>query len=404
VAFVPPDKKSIAVLPFQNMTGDPQQEYLCDGMAEQLITGLSQTPDIYVIARTSSFSYKGKSITAQQITEQLGVRYLLEGSVQRDADRMRINVQIIDGRNGKHIWAQHYDRELRDLFALQDQITMEVMETLNVKLIAGASGTSLSASLKSYRPSNLMAYESYLKGVNHFFRRTRQDSIIALQLFEDSIALDPNFGAAYRNLGFAYLDQVWFRITPSPEKSIEQAEKAAQRCIDLSPGQPPPYGLLSHISLLKKNFADAISYGEKAVQASANDTSGYYILGMALGYSGRYEESIANYEIALRLVPLRPLTYVNGLAWSYLGNKQNEKAIHLWNEAIERNPEYLIAFQGLTAAYGLLGNKEKARWAAENVLRINPKFSVPVEEEMFPLQDAAFKKRLSDAYRSAGLK
>jgi adenylate cyclase len=281
---------------------------------------------------------------------------------------------------------------------------MEVLETLNVKLIAGASGTSLSASLKSYRPSNLRAYESYLKGVNHFFRRTRQDSIIARQLFEESIALDPNFGAAYKNLGFAYLDEVWFRITPSPEKSIEQAEKAAQRFIDLSPDQPPPYGLLSHISLLKKKFDDAGSYGEKAGQASRKGSRGDYTLGRALGYAGRYEESIVNYEIALRLVPLRPLTYVNGLAWSYLGNEQYDKAIPLWTEALERNPEYLIAFQGLTAAYELLGNKEKATWAAENVLRINPKFSVIVEEEMFILQDAAFKKRLFNAYRSAGLK
>jgi TolB-like protein/class 3 adenylate cyclase len=148
VAFPPPDKTSIAVLPFQNMTGDPQQEYFSDGMAEQLITGLSQSPDIYVTARSSSFAYKGKSMTAQQIADQLGVRYLLEGSVQRDADRVRINVQLIDGRNGNHIWAQRYDRKFEDLFALQDQITMEVMEILNVKFIAGVSGTSLSTNLK----------------------------------------------------------------------------------------------------------------------------------------------------------------------------------------------------------------------------------------------------------------
>ena len=131
------------------MTGDPQQDYFSDGMAEQLITGLSQSPDIYVTARTSSFAYKGKSMTAQQIADQLGVRYLLEGSVQRDADRVRINVQVIDGRDGNHIWAQRYDRKLEDLFALQDQITMDVMETLNVKFIAGVSGTSISTSLRA---------------------------------------------------------------------------------------------------------------------------------------------------------------------------------------------------------------------------------------------------------------
>jgi adenylate cyclase len=404
VAFPPPDKPSIAVLPFQNMTGDPQQDYFSEGMAEQLITGLSQSPDIYVTARTSSFAYKGKSMTAQQIADQLGVRYLLEGSVQRDADRVRINVQLIDGRNGNHIWAQRYDRKFEDLFALQDQITMEVMEVLNVKFIAGVSGTSLSTSLKYYRPSNLKAYESYLKGLNHFFRRTPQDSITARQLFEESINLDPDFAAAYTSLGFAYLDEVWFRITKSPEKSIEQAEQAAQKIITLNPGQPPPYNLLSSISLCKKDFDNAILYGEKAVELGPNDNSGYFILGVALRSAGRYEDANVNLETALRLVPLRPLTYVNNLAWSCLGNKQYDKAILLWTETLERAPDNPLAFQGLTAAYELSGNHEKARWAAENVMRVSPKFSVAIEEKMFPLKDEAFRKRLFDAYRSAGLK
>jgi adenylate cyclase len=404
VAFPPPDKPSIAVLPFQNMTGDPQQDYFSDGMSEQLITGLSQSPDIYVTARTSSFAYKGKSMTAQQIADQLGVRFLLEGSVQRDADRVRINVQVIDGRDGNHIWAQRYDRKFEDLFALQDQITMDVMETLNVKFIAGVSGTSLSTSLKYYRPSNLKAYESYLKGLNHFFRRTPQDSITARQLFEESVNLDPDFAAAYTSLGFAYLDEVWFRITKSPEKSIEQAEQAAQNIIALAPDQPPPYNLLSSISLCKKDFDNAILYGEKAVESSPNDNSGYFILGVALRSAGRYEDANVNLETALRLVPLRPLTYVNNLAWSCLGNKQYDKAILLWTEALERAPDNPFTFQGLTAAYELSGNKEKARWAAENVMRVTPKFSVAIEEKMLPLKDEAFRKRLFDAYRSAGLK
>ena len=174
--FAPPDRVSVAVLPFQNMTGDPQQEYFGEGMAEQIIAGLSQTPDIYVSARTSSFAFKGKPITAQQIAEQLGVRYLLEGSVQRDAARVRINIQLIDGRDGRHIWAKRYDDLLEDLFALQDRITMEVMEALNVQFIPGITETNLSINLKQYRPSSLRAYEAYLKGVNLFFRRTIADS------------------------------------------------------------------------------------------------------------------------------------------------------------------------------------------------------------------------------------
>ncbi len=404
VAFPIPGKASIAVLPFQNMTGDPQQEYFSEGIAEQIITGLSQSQGIYVTARTSSFAYKGKSMTAQQISDQLGVRYLLEGSVQRDADRVRINVQLIDGRNGNHIWAKHYDHPFEDLFALQDRITMEVMEISNVKLTAGVSGTNLSSRLKHYRPSSLKAYESWLKGVHHFFQRTRHDSIAARQLFEEAIDLDPDFAAAYRHLGFAYLDEVWFRITKSPEKSIELAEQTAEKFLTLSPDQPPPYGLLSMITLLKKDTDNAILYGEKAVELNPNDNSHYFTLGLALYSAGRYEEAIINFETALRLAPLRPLHLVNNLAWSYLGNKQDGKAILLWSEVIERNPDYLFAYRGLTAAYEFSGNHEKASWAAENVMRVNPKFSIANEENMSQLRDEAFKNRLLNAYRTAGLK
>jgi TolB-like protein len=223
--FPVPGKPSIAVLPFQNMTGDPQQEYLSDGMAEQLITGLSQSPDIYVTARTSSFAYKGKPLTAQQIADQLGVRYLLEGSVQRDADQVRVNVQLIDGPTGNHIWADRYDRQFEDLFALQDQITMGVMEILKVKYIAGFSDSNISTSLRAYRPSNIRAYESYLKGVHHFYRRTKQDAISARQFFEEAINLDPTYRNAYISLGFAYLDEIWFTSLIHPRNQLNTPSK-----------------------------------------------------------------------------------------------------------------------------------------------------------------------------------
>jgi adenylate cyclase len=404
VVFAPPDKTSLAVLPFQNMTGDPEQEYFSDGMAEQLITGLSQTPDIYVAARTSSFAFKGKPMTAQQISEQLGVRYLLEGSVQRYAERVRINVQLIDGRDGSHIWAKRYDHQLEDLFALQDRITMEVMEALNVKFLPGVTETNLSISLKQYRPSNLKAYEAYLKGFNLFFRRNKADSIAARKLFEEAIALDPNFTQAYRSLGFAYLDEVWFGITKTPQKSIEQAEKAAQKSMELSPDQPPPHGLLSMISLLKKDYDDAVAHAEKAVDLSPNDPGSYFSLGLALTTVGRFEEAIKAHQTSFRLSPLRPLSWVNNLAWAHLGNKQYDKAIQLWTEAIERNPDHFFGYQGLTAAYELSGNHEKALWAAENAMRINPSISIAALEKTHSLKDGDFRKRIFEAYRRAGIK
>jgi adenylate cyclase len=317
---------------------------------------------------------------------------------------VRINVQLIDGRDGSHIWARRYDHLLEDLFALQDRITMEVMEALNVKFLPGVTETNLSISLKQYRPSNLKAYEAYLKGFNLFFRRTKADSIAARKLFEEAVALDPNFTQAYRSQGFAYLDEVWFGITKTPEKSIEQAEKAAQKSMELSPDQPPPHGLLSMISLLKKDYDNAVAHAEKAVDINPNDPGGYFSLGLVLRYAGRNEESIKAHETGFRLSPLRPLTWINNLAWAYLGNKQYDKAIQLWTEGIERNPDYLFAYQGLTAAYELSGNHEKALWAAENVMRINPSISIAALEKMALTRDEDFQKRIFEAYRRAGIK
>jgi adenylate cyclase len=398
VAVAPPDKTSIAILPFQNMTGDSQQEYLSDGMAEQLITGLSQTPDIYVTARTSSFAYKGKSMTAQQIADQLGVRYLLEGSVQRDADRVRIHVQLIDGRNGEHVWAERYDRKFEDLFALQDQITMEVMAAVNVKFSGFITG-----SLKYSRPSNLKAYEYFLKGLHYHFGRKQQDIIPARQMFEEAIKLDANYGIAYRWLGFVCLDEINFRMTKSFEKSIEQAEQAAQKSWEVDP-EHPPYALMSAISRTKKDFDNAVLYAEKAVELDPNNAGIYFTVGVAYMLAGRYEEAIENFETSLRLAPVRPPNYLVNLGRSYLGNKQYDKAIIIFTETLDRYPDFSGCYTGLTVAHESSGNHEKALWAAENLMRVSPKFSVAADEINWPYKDEAFKKRFYDALRSAGLK
>ena len=234
LSIQPSTKTTIAVLPFQNMMGDPRQEYLCDGMAEQLITGLSQTPDISVIARTSSFAFRGKPMSAQQIAAELGVRYLIEGSVQRDADRIRIHIQLIDGGNGEHVWAERYDRKFDDLFALQDQIAMEVMSAVNVKF-----GGFAAASLKYYRPNSIKAYEYYLKGLQYHLGRKKEDVPAARQMLEEALQIDPNYGIAYRWLGFVCLDEINFRLTKSFDKTLEQAEQAAQKSWQVDPDHPP---------------------------------------------------------------------------------------------------------------------------------------------------------------------
>jgi adenylate cyclase len=373
MVFPQSDEPSIAVLPFVNMSDDPKQQYFGDGMSEQIITGLSQGPYIYVTSRTSSFAYRDKNMTAQQIADELGVRYLLEGSVQRENDRVRIHAQLIDCQIGNHIWAKRYDREYKDLFALQDEITMDVMSSLNVKM----TGFQL-ASLSYSRPKNLEAYELYLKGMFYHLSRKKQDIPMALQAFTEALKIDPDYGPAYRVLGFVYCDEVIFRITKTPEKSLENAEKMAQKALEVDPDYPP-YTLRSQISRLKKNYDDAILNAEKGIEQEPNEPYRYFFLSLAQRDANHFEDAKPPIETALKLTRFRPVNFLNQLAWSLFGNEQFQEANKVFNEILERNGKSLysfLAYWGLAASYELTGDHERATWAAQNVMRRNPKFSL----------------------------
>jgi adenylate cyclase len=394
-----PDKPSIAVLPFVNMSGDPEQEYFSDGITEQIITSISKIPAIFVIASKSSFAYKNKSIKVQQIAKELSVRYVLEGSIQRDKDQVRINAKLVDALSGKHIWAEDYDRKFEDIFAIQDEIAMEIMAALQIKLTVGTQ-----ADLKYDGTKNPEAYEKFLNARYHIIRRTKEDVRLGQQFAQEAIDIDPKYAAAYRMMGLLYLDEVWFGMTKSPAKSIDKAEQMAQKAISLRGYQAPDYVLLSSLNLLKKDFDKAIEYGEKAVELGPNNSSAHFFHGMALRYAGQYKEAISKFEKAIRLNPIKPINYLNNLGWSYLLAKEYESAIKVFNEAIQRNPDYLFAYMGLAAAYNLSGDKDKSNWAAENVLRIKPKFSLAAYEKRSPIKIEKDKKRIISAMRSAGLK
>ncbi len=395
------DKPSLAVLPFENLTGDPQQEYFSDGVADQLLTSLSQGPYLYVTARTSSFAFKGKPMQAQEIAAKLGVQYLIEGSVQHDKDRVRINVQLIDGRDGNHIWSETYDRNFSDLFALQDKIAMDVMAFLNVQITGYATGA-----LKYSRPTNLKAYEHYLRGLYYHLGRRTEDVQRAGQSFEEAIQIDPNFGRAYTWLANTYLDEIELRLTTRREQVIEKAEQAVQKALAVDPDYPP-YGTMSRISRLKKDMETAIVYARKSVQQAPNDSGRHYMLCLALAMGEEFEESVDSCETALRLAPFRPVNYVLQLAWSLVGNTQYDKSIPIFKEVIDRSLQSFyayLAYKGLTAAYELSDRHVDAHLAAQNVLRMNPKFSLENESRLSPAKEGPFKERMINAYRAAGLK
>jgi adenylate cyclase len=392
MAYPLPDKPSIAVLPFDNLSGDSEQEYFSDGITEQIITSLSKVPYIFVIARNSTFAYKGKSAKIQQIAEELAVRYVLEGSVQKSGDRVRITVQLIDATTGHHLWAENYDRMVKDIFALQDEIAMKIMAELQVEIAEADWGQ-----FSSTKTTNLKAYEKFLKGKEHIFRRTEADLLEARKLAQEAIDLDPEYGGAYILLAHTHVDDVWFRRTKDPAKSLQTAEQLAQKATDLSGQDSDSHRLLSMVFLLRNQHERAIIEAQKAVELSPNSAENHFSLGMALRLADRNDEAIPVLKKAIRLNPVTPIFYLNNLAFTYAFSGQYEKAIPLWERAVERNPDYLFAYSGLTWAYQMTGNEIKAREAAAEVLRIMPNVGKN------PDKNVERKKSWMEALRKAGL-
>ncbi len=271
MAFPLPDKPSIAVLPFDNLSDDPKQGYFSDGLTEQIITNLSKLPNFFVIARNSTFTYKGKPVKVKQVSEELGVRYVLEGSVQKSGDRVRITAQLIDAITGHHLWAERYDRELVDVFSLQDEITMKVLTALRVKLTAGEQ-----ARIVARNTDNIDAYLLFLQAVHHL-RKTHQEGIImARKLCEEAIALDPNFADPYRVLAWTHLEDVWFGWSKSSRESFKKAVELAEQSLALDNTNPNTVALVGHMSLLKRQHEKAIAEGERSIALDPNSANNHF--------------------------------------------------------------------------------------------------------------------------------
>ena len=394
-----PEKPSIAVLPFDNMSVDPDQEYFSDGLTEDIITGLSKIPRLFVIARNSTFSYKGKPVKVQQVGRELGVKYVLEGSVRKAGNRVRITAQLIDATTGSHLWADRYDRDLRDVFVLQDEITMKILMALQVKLTEGEQARVLGKGTENHE-----AYVKILQGREHIYRMNKEGNTLARQSFKEAIALDPEYAVAYTYLAWTYLIEILVGFSDSPVQSMASAVEFAQKALALDDSLADAHALFGSISLVQRKWEKAVAEGERSVALNPNSADNIGVFGMTLYNVGRPEEAIALLEKAIRLNPIPPDWLLESLAVAYWMTGRYEEAIAELDKVLDRNPDYCGAWLILTATYSSLGRDKEARAAAGEVLRLEPKFSLERFEQTIPLKNQAIKERYIDNLRKAGLK
>jgi len=401
MAFPLPDKPSIAVLPFTNMSGEKELEYFSDGLAEGIINGLSKSDNIFVIARNSTFTYKGKPVKVKQVAEEMGVRYVIEGSVQQERNRVRITAQLIDALTGHHLFSERYDRDLKDILNLQDEITMKVLTAVQVKLTTGEVARLLEKGTK-----NLDAYLKVLQAREHKGGTLNKERVErAMQLLEEAIALDPEYAYAYSVLSSAHFDLVIIGASESPRESLQRALELGEKAIALDDSNSSIHASLTFPYIYLREFDKAISEAEKAISLGPNSATAYWALGTALSLSGRSQEAIPMLQKSLRLSPIPVHSQVLGLlasSYSWLG--QYEETIATYKKVLQiYGPDHLIAHIGLAVTYALMGRENEARAEGAEVLRIDPKFSWERWIKGLPY-DQSRKDRMADALRKAGLK
>ncbi len=398
MAFPLPDKPSIAVLPFDNLSGNPEQDWLGDGLTENIIAVLSTSPNLFVIARNSTFTYKGKAVKVQQVAEELGVRHVLEGSVQRTGDKLRITAKLVDALTGRHLWAERYDRNLEDLFALQDEITHAIITALQVKLTQGEQ-----VRIGSGRATNFEAWELEQRSLHLFQRFTRENNTRARQLAESSVDLDPNYALAWVRLAWTHALDVRYAWVEDRVGALSSATEAAQKALALDETLPDAHAALGFIHTLKREHEEAVADMRNAVALDPNHATAMALLAVSLTFSGSPEEAITLIKKAMRLSPYYPAWYPAALGRAYRVTGQFVEAIAAIKKSIERNPDELGPHVELTAAYSEADRSVEARTAAGEVLRIDPKFTLSRWAKTLAYRDSGEQEQYLAALRKAGL-
>jgi TolB-like protein len=410
MAFPLPDKPSIAVLPFTNMSGDPEQGYFADGMTEDLITDLSKVAGLFVIARNSTFAYKGKSPDIRQVAEELGVRYVLEGSVRRSGDQVRINAQLIDATTGGHMWADRYDGNLKDIFGLQDEVTRNIVTILAVQLT-----TDDKERATRKETENPQAYDAFLKGWEPYLRQRPNEFRMAISYFEKAVELDPQYGRAYAALAATYWEvwkRFWHERLGLPYGSHEPRFRAEQFLAKAMQNPTPlAHQVASAMSLHMQQHEDAIAEAQRAIALDPNDADSFIALANALSLAGQADEALGWVERAMRLNPHYPPYYLYQLGLAQFSIKQLEKAASTLETATALNPDDRWSYRLLLATYGLLDRTEDATSALEVIEErdergwlsaIDP-LTVRTSAFWLPFKNPEDAERLAQGLRNAGI-
>jgi TolB-like protein/tetratricopeptide (TPR) repeat protein len=397
-----PDVPSIAVLPFSNMSEDSKQDFLCDGMTEEIITALSKVPRLLVIARNSTFIYKGKHVKVQQVSEELGVQYVLEGSVRRSGDRVRIIVQLVDALKGNHLWGERYDRDMKDLFVLQDEITLKVLNAVQGKVYGVMAAKNAE---KFYRgKKGLECYLKLLEATGHYQRRTVEDNNLARKIIEEAIAMCPENPMAYVNLGWVHFYDYLLENNNTKREALDKGIVLAEKALSMDASISGAHGLLCMLYSYKREYDRAVAEGERAV---ALDPGLWYLLlnyANSLTITGRPEEAIPLIQKAIRLNPFGPFFLHSDFGAALRDAGRFGEAVAAFKKAVQLSPDSLTVRFRLASTYSMMGHDAEARAEAAEVLRINPKHSLDSYVKSSPYKDPAQIDKVVNALRKAGLK
>jgi adenylate cyclase len=395
---VPPDRPSIAVLPFANMSGDAEQEYFADGISEDIITALSKLPQLFVIARNSSFTFKGRNVHIAEVGKSLGVRYVLEGSVRKSGNRVRITAQLIDATTAGHLWADRFDRDLTDIFAVQDDVTTRIVNALALNLSAGDR-----SSIAAEHTDIPEAYDCFLRGRELWWVHSKAANAEAERLLQRAVELDPGYAPAFAFLAAAKVNAYASGWSASPAQGLEEAEKAARLAARLDERYPHALWALACVCLWARRHDEAVRTAERMVAFNPSFADGLNALGFILHYAGRSEEAVQCFQRAAALDPYCPGMVLHFQAQAAYQLGRYAEAVSLLKRRILRNPETDASRALLAASLGQMGMIEEAREAWGELMRVNPAYSIEQRRKVLPYKNPEDFERFVEGLRKAGL-